>query len=920
MTIQDIYQFEDISLRSFNICNNNGLRDKKTLLEFYREHQNFTKLRNCGKKCNRELIALCLKYLEAEIGDSTKTVNEAHLAIENKLSVSPLQIEVINRYIKTITNKLLSKRSLEAILSILNGSMSFENLQEKILNNEHFHISEIKYLRPQTAFEVNDFLTAVRNLVKEVTRLGNENTTLILPNRTLQEIYQSEDISVRSFNVCNDNSINDLYDLLRHYRENKSFVNLRNCGRKSNDELTAVCSKYIEIQDLYKLQNEENLSPVTPTNHELTLNQRETIIKFIDITTKQIRPTSLNALLQRLGSNSTIENIYDIILKQNASIPSLLSFGKKSSSEISTFFRNITQFAEIVKKITDNNKLAELANRHIIQHYSSVSEIPSNILESQSIFKITNFLIKQETIFHGHQSTIFHKSINIFDDHHLFTRKQIAEDLNLTKERVRQLTIKTIDEFYSKFQYINYIEDDILQNYEIDITKDYILIDHHTQRIVNEINQTNFSIAFISYVLSIYCSKSHQLVGKAEEILQSKSSSSQKANKANCFQLVRKEISEDFDFESFLDDVECRLNERIEETYCLNFNAFVSRFSRNHHDKDLEAHYLVAEKLIGERYGIYLNLNDEIEFTRNTTKQLPEYALETLDKLGKPTKLQEIVFQLENDYPELIISPESLRATLHKSNEIIHFGRSGTYGLKKWELENQTIRGGSIRKIVLDYLASSLEPKHISEIVNHVLQFRPDSNLNSIITNLKLENSGSFIFFENCYIGAWDKQYNQSYKVLDNNNATQRKTWEKQYSNLLQFIQANKRLPFSISNNNAEVQLYRWYRVQIGRCNKREIEDEKAGLIRNIYHQVSTNTTFNKRKANNWDKYDALIQFIKENARLPAANRDGESTLYQFFYKKRKLFQRGNLEKQEEEAFVKITTLLNSMAYEKNRR
>ena len=61
---------------------------------------------------------------------------------------------------------------------------------------------------------------------------------------TIEQIYNSKDISVRAFNVCNDNGLNDLSSILQYYRKNRSFESLRNCGKKSNLELIAVRVKY----------------------------------------------------------------------------------------------------------------------------------------------------------------------------------------------------------------------------------------------------------------------------------------------------------------------------------------------------------------------------------------------------------------------------------------------------------------------------------------------------------------------------------------------------------------------------------------------------------------------------------------------------------------------------------------------------
>ncbi len=62
---------------------------------------------------------------------------------------------------------------------------------------------------------------------------------------TIDEIYKNTDISVRSYNLCMYNNISSLDVLLEYYNNNKSFEKLRNCGRKSNEELIEVCEKSI---------------------------------------------------------------------------------------------------------------------------------------------------------------------------------------------------------------------------------------------------------------------------------------------------------------------------------------------------------------------------------------------------------------------------------------------------------------------------------------------------------------------------------------------------------------------------------------------------------------------------------------------------------------------------------------------------
>ena len=71
------------------------------------------------------------------------------------------------------------------------------------------------------------------------------------------------------------------------------------------------------------------------------------------------------------------------------------------------------------------------------------------------------------------------------------------------------------------------------------------------------------------------------------------------------------------------------------------------------------------------------------------------------------------------------------------------------FGLKKWENELEDFKGGTIRSISTEFLEQSDNPKHISEITEYVLKYRPNSNEKSIYYNLRIEESETFSFFKN---------------------------------------------------------------------------------------------------------------------------------------------------------------------------
>ncbi len=132
---------------------------------------------------------------------------------------------------------------------------------------------------------------------------------------------------------------------------------------------------------------------------------------------------------------------------------------------------------------------------------------------------------------------------------------------------------------------------------------------------------------------------------------------------------------------------------------------------------------------------------------------------EVLESEDRMMKVEEIAKVVNERFPFLEMTEQSVRSTIQRGEDIfIYFGRTSTYGLRKWEGEKQNLRGGTIRDIVEDFLQSSDSTKHISEIAEHVLQFRK-SNERSILTSLRAEGNKRFHFFDGYYIGLLSKTY-----------------------------------------------------------------------------------------------------------------------------------------------------------------
>lgn len=584
---------------------------------------------------------------------------------------------------------------------------------------------------------------------------------------TIEEIYYSEDISVRSFNVCNDNDLNDLTAILKHYRENRTFENLRNCGRKSNEELTALCLKYSDYDSNHfsePLKPEKKLL-TTITNFART--QREVVNSFIEINTNNLSNRSKNAITSFLNGNLKIRNISERIL-DNAkfNFQDIKNVGTKTVTELTSFFDTIIDFIEKVAEVENENDLVALRNRFFIQKTFSISSIPIEILESQSIFSLVDFLISKDVIFEKNENSIFQKAFKIYDNQPAHTLDEIAQELNISRERVRQIRKGILEKLFTNFQFLRNLDDDIYQKYSLDKNQQLINVDEDLNKLINQINKTNFSTEFNSILIYSYLQDKFELLGNLEDVLQPKTFNSRDRHNWDNFYLISQDLTNLFDFHYLADDIDKRLYDRIEETYWFHFKSYLTSFMKVEDSSLITLVLPVAEKIINKEFDLFIDLNDNIVFKRNTVKQVPEFAIEALEKLGVPSNIEEIYKLIEKDFPEITKSKEALRGSLQRTPEVIYFGRSSTYGLKKWETEKEGIKGGTIKDIILDYLENKNYPVHILELLNEVHRYRKETNAKNIITNLKLDPQNQFLIFNQSFIGLSRKSYNSKLSNL----------------------------------------------------------------------------------------------------------------------------------------------------------
>ncbi len=476
--------------------------------------------------------------------------------------------------------------------------------------------------------------------------------TLKLLNYHIQEITNIEHLSVRTRNVCINSSMNNLYKILIYYLNNGNFLKIKNCGEKTDKELTKLCEEYIK--------------------------------KF-------------NVTLDDL-----MEDEEDIIFEKFK----FYSYEK---------FNVLSEEIEIYRAQFLNKKL--------------------------KFFKFVSLTIKK--ILNKREFFAFERNFGYLIGEKKMTLQSIGNNFKITRERIRQISqyipskIENIfNVFFNDIYFINNYF-----HYDLNIHKDYIIIDSTTAETINKDEHLNYTPKFYALIFSALYHDNYRVFQENKK-------------KYNNYFLINKELTDRFDFGAYYNDVYTRFNKRIEKTYIFNFDEYLKKFLNTDDTEILERIRPVSKDIIYRELNIEVDANNNIIFNRNTMIRLPEYIVEILNDYGHPMPLKDIAEELRKRTIKSPQNIESLRSSILSIDEISAIGKTSTYSLKKWK----DVKTGTIKSLVIEYLNKYDKPVNISEIIKYINKYRKTKEKN-VLSNLKLDNTNTFLFYKKGYVGLKSKKY-----------------------------------------------------------------------------------------------------------------------------------------------------------------
>ncbi|HWB26314.1 MAG TPA: hypothetical protein VG738_12575 [Chitinophagaceae bacterium] len=557
------------------------------------------------------------------------------------------------------------------------------------------------------------------------------------------------------------------------------FQTFRNIGDKTVTELVNFTADLLNFLKKFQLQNNNTAIPETIYPAIIT-NSKEDFSKIIDdfnpfkkaalnrhiqylISNLKIR--ARNGLTQFFGESVTAKAIIETIFSYSFNFQDIKNIGSKTVSELNDFKEDISSFIETLRFIEDDNLGREYAKLIVKTTFSNLpvnfNEQFETVFEAGGkikLFKLIHFLIENDHILNQKEKQLFY---------YLYTKDcnksldQIAIELDLGKERLRQIRAILEDDVQDYFRFIlSFNSQDLVTTYSISKDVCFKIIDNDFIQKINTAEDVKFNVLFYSIIFGLFLENSHSVLGDDENI-SGKGNYSNTIRYKNCY-LIQTIIFTSFNFAAFTNDINVNLSNRISETYALHFEGYLLQFMTLEGRRYLSSIKEVCEAILFNEFDLVVNIEGYIVFERNTKKPLIQYTVEILEAFGEMTKVENITREIIKKYPELDINEQSVRSTLNRERELfIYIGRTSTYGLKKWELENKNLKGGTIRDIAEEYLNQHDKPQHTYDIVKYVKQYRNTSS-SSIFRNIQAEDNNRFVFFEGGYIGLKNKNYTPS--------------------------------------------------------------------------------------------------------------------------------------------------------------
>lgn len=645
----------------------------------------------------------------------------------------------------------------------------------------------------------------------------------------ISELLENNRISLRTYNVCMEQRWFSSEDIRNYYNKNKNFEGIKNCGKRSAEELMRISS----LDFLEKVKEEDLLNKqLLASFKKLTPPQKEIIESYIKMLTANLSPRLKNTLDLYFIQGISLQAFELFYMKAQEKAIKIKGIGRRNILDLENYFDKIKYFIVEVSKVENSEKVLLFKDLSVDKNIYPLNDIPVMVTRL-GFFKVVDYLLTTPILFDESKIKLFSKAFKFYRHTTGLKLREIGKQMNITHERVRQIRNQTICDLFKKLPIVRAFDDELLVQNHIQTSGDIIFLTPEQVAVINQKSHTDFTDGFVHFILCIYLDK-YQLVGNLSDVLFPHFSKKKNRHNWKNIYLVTKDIHPYLDWETLVLDICSLLEKKTAKQYEISLREKIAPYLAAT-PYLLDRVSKVVALILRQEFDLQIK-GDTLIIPRNTYKQINEYAYEALEALGTPSYVKEIAEKVKELYPKTNFTYAGIRSSLKREYGFVPIGRSSNFGLKKWENTVENFKGGTIRDITKEFLLQQKEPQTLEQITSYLLQYRPHTNAKSILTNLKADTSDTFVFFNNSQIGLTQITYPEAYG-LQVEQPVKKRTWEENYQAMTLFIQKNNRLPLSSDKHSEAIVLYRWMSVQRNLIKNGRVSQEKKDLFQALINR-----------------------------------------------------------------------------------
>lgn len=645
----------------------------------------------------------------------------------------------------------------------------------------------------------------------------------------ISELLENNRISLRTYNVCMEQRWFSSEDIRNYYNKNKNFEGIKNCGKRSAEELMRISS----LDFLEKVKEEDLLNKqLLASFKKLTPPQKEIIESYIKMLTANLSPRLKNTLDLYFIQGISLQAFELFYMKAQEKAIKIKGIGRRNILDLENYFDKIKYFIVEVSKVENSEKVLLFKDLCVDKNIYPLNDIPVMVTRL-GFFKVVDYLLTTPILFDESKIKLFSKAFKFYRHTTGLKLREIGKQMNITHERVRQIRNQTICDLFKKLPIVRAFDDKLLVQNHIQTSGDIIFLTPEQVAVINQKSHTDFTDGFVHFILCIYLDK-YQLVGNLSDVLFPHFSKKKNRHNWKNIYLVTKDIHPYLDWETLVLDICSLLEKKTAKQYEISLREKIAPYLAAT-PYLLDRVSKVVALILRQEFDLQIK-GDTLTIPRNTYKQINEYAYEALEALGTPSYVKEIAEKVKELYPKTNFTYAGIRSSLKREYGFVPIGRSSNFGLKKWENTVENFKGGTIRDITKEFLLQQKEPQTLEQITSYLLQYRPHTNAKSILTNLKADTSDTFVFFNNSQIGLTQITYPEAYG-LQVEQPVKKRTWEENYQAMTLFIQKNNRLPLSSDKHSEAIVLYRWMSVQRNLIKNGRVSQEKKDLFQALINR-----------------------------------------------------------------------------------